>query len=85
MQLSSLVKGYELPDAASKASHAICLKDLVGSFNTKSALAVRDLCHWCFPERQSTCQLRIGFDVHAGIMADALIFMPLIISLMPCL
>ena len=33
----------------SKVSHAICLKDLVESFNAKSALTVRDLC-LVFPE-----------------------------------
>jgi len=67
---SFLVNRRELRDAASKASHAILLKDHVGSFNAKSALTVGDLCYWCFPERRSTYQLRIGFDVRAGIKAD---------------
>ena len=74
MQPSSLVNGRELQDAASKASHAIRLKDLVGSFNAKSALTVGDLCRGRFPERQSMCHLRIGFDVHAGIKADGFDF-----------
>jgi len=47
---SFLVNRRELQDAASKASDAIRLKDLVGSFNAKSALTVGDLCHLMFPE-----------------------------------
>jgi len=47
---SFLVNRCELQDAASKASHAIRFKDLVGSFNAKSALTVEDLCHLMFPE-----------------------------------
>ena len=81
-QPSSLVNGRELQDAASEASHAICLKDLVGSFNAKLALTVGDLCRRRFLERQSMFHLRIGFNVCAGIKADVLILMPLIISLM---
>ena len=73
-QPSSLENRRELRDAGSKASHTIRLKDLVGSFNAKSALTVGDLCHGCFPERQSTCHLSIGFDVRAGIKADGLDF-----------
>ena len=45
-----LVNRRELQDAASKASHAIRLKDLVRSFNAKSALTIEDLCHLMFPE-----------------------------------
>jgi len=44
------VQEYKLWDAASKASHAIRLKGLIGSFNAKSALTAGDLCHQCFPE-----------------------------------
>ena len=68
------MNGRKLQDAASEASHAIRLKDLVRSFNAKSALTVGDLCRGCFPERQPTCHLRIGFDVHAGIKADGFDF-----------
>jgi len=73
-QPSSLVNGRELRDADSEASHAICLKDLVGSLNAKSALMVGDLYHWCFPERQSTCSLHTGFDIRAGIKANGFDF-----------
>jgi len=51
-----------------------CLKDLVGSFNGKSALTVGDLYLWYFPEQQSTCHLYIGFDIRAGIKADGFDF-----------
>jgi len=68
------VNGRELHDAASEASHAVYLKDLVGSFNAKSALTVGDLCHWCFPGRQSMCLFHTGFDIRAGIKANGFDF-----------
>ena len=74
MQPSNLMNRRELQDTILKASHAIHLKDLVGSFNAKSALTVGDLSYWCFPERQSTYQLRIGFDDRASIKADGFDF-----------
>ena len=40
----------ELQAGASKTSHAIRLKDLVGSFNAKSTLTIGDLCPLMFPE-----------------------------------
>ena len=49
-QLLFLVTRRELQDAASKASHAIRLKDLVESFNARSALTIGDLCHLIFSE-----------------------------------
>ena len=64
---SFLVNRRELQDATFKATHAIRLKDLVGSFNAKSALAIGDLCHLMFLEVTSTRQLLIGLDAHAGI------------------
>ena len=73
-QPSSLVNGRELRNADSEASHAIHLKDLVGSFNAKSALIVGDLFHWCFPEQQSMCPLYTGFEIRAGIKADGFDF-----------
>ena len=62
------------PGRNSEASHAIRLNDLVGSFNVKSALMVGNLCHWCFPERQSMCPLHTGFDIRARIKADGFDF-----------
>ena len=50
MRPSFLINRRELQDTASKASHVIRLKDLVGSFNAKSALTVGDLCHLTFSE-----------------------------------
>jgi len=45
-----LVNRRELQDAAPKASYATRLKDLVGSFNAKSALTIGDLYYSMFPE-----------------------------------
>ena len=50
VQNAAFKKGRGLQDATSKASHAILIKDFVGSFNAKSALTVGDLCPWCLPE-----------------------------------
>ena len=64
----------KLRDAASDTSHAVRLKDHVGSLNAKSALTVGDLCHWCFPEQQSTCPFHTGFDIRARIKANGFDF-----------
>ena len=49
-QPSFLVNRRELQDTTFKASHAIHFKDLVRSFNAKSALTIGDLCYSMFPE-----------------------------------
>ena len=79
------MEGRGLQDAASKASHAICLKDLVGSFNAKSALTVGDLCRGCF--RSDNPRVTSALDLMSvqALRLMALILMPLILSLMACL
>ena len=69
-----LVNGHGLQDAVFQASHAIRLEDFVGSFNAKSALTIRDLCLWGFPEQKSTCLTHTGFDIRVGVKADSFDF-----------
>ena len=67
-------------------SHVTRLKDLVGPLNAKSALTIGNLCPPMFPEaaiHASAPYWALTFVQELRLMA--LIFTPLIISLMACL
>ena len=73
-------------DATSQTSHANRLKDLVGPLNVKSALTIGDLRPPMFPEAAvHVSALYWALTIVQELRLMALIFTPLITSLMVCL